>query len=291
MGYGKMTQLGIDTVDPVTKKFDYTGPGVVCEEAFHDGNQLRGTLAHSIERVRRNNRKIYTPQPMVMEANAGELALLLPWILGTAAAGNVYALAETRPTRFVCQDEVDKVFTYNGVAVNQARFKGSEGMPLTVELSLIGIDEAVGAAATFPALSLIDTTGPFMFTDSVWTVGGVTYTPKDIDILIDFQIDDGRFFNSQTLTAAYPRDRIITVSTHLPYTAATAAYNSGPGGVAVVGTFTNGTVSIIFDFVKVAFPRRTPPVRAKDEILLPLEGQAYKSGSTLELVTTLDSTV
>jgi hypothetical protein len=122
-------------------------------------------------------------------------------------------------------------------------------------------------------------------------IGGVTYQIKECEIVIDNKLDGDRFLNSRTRTAIVAQDREVMVNFSLPWGDAVAAYNSGVGGVAVTVTFTNGTVSLAFSFVKVVFPRKSPTVPGKQEIMLPLQGVAKSSGATKELVVTLDHTV
>jgi hypothetical protein len=285
-------QLGIDTNATVTLRQDYVHEDVKVQEEFKDTNGLRGTREHDITRVRAGNRRI--GGPITMEPTAVEWAALLPWILGGTPSGTTYPLADSAPTgRYVVVDRGAKVFSYNGCQVDRATIRGSEGNALEVTLDVVGIDESVGNSGTFPSLSLDTTTGPFMFTDSsgAVSINSATTNIKNIEIVIDNQIDKGRFYNSQTLVTVQPMDRHITVAFDVPYGDSSALYNTGAGGVAVTATFTNGTVSIAFSFVKVTFPRESPTyVNGRGEVMLRLRGKAYKSSSTLSLVTTLDST-
>jgi len=228
---------------------------------------------------------------IVLQPTALELSYLLPWILGTAASGNVYALSDTLLSRYVTIDRGAKVFTYDGCKIDKATIRGSQGEPLVITLDVVGIDEAVANSGTFPSLSLDTTTQPFIFTDLVFVANSTTAYAKEVEIVIDNVIDKDRFFNSQVATALIAMDRHITINTSLPYGDYSALYGTGVAGVPLTATFTNGNTSLLFDFVKVAFPRNSPSYTAgRAEEMLPLKGTAYKSGSTLELVTTLDST-
>jgi hypothetical protein len=283
-----MSQLGISASSPVDARFDFQSERLACAEDFLDGNGLRGTRERDISRVRRNVRRI--GGQLALQPNAAELALLLPWALGADASGTTYALADTLPERYVSVDRVAKVFLYSGCKVDRATFRAGQGEALQLALDLVGQDETVGNAGTFPSLSIDVATGPFIFTDLALTIGGTTYNAKEFELTIDNKLDKQRFFNSATLVSVVPTDREISLRTSLPYGDATTAYNSGPGGVAVVATFTNGTVSVAFSLVKVTFPRRSPHVPGRSEIMVPMEGTAYHSGSTNSLVVTLDST-
>jgi hypothetical protein len=285
---GMLAKLGIDSADPVTKAFDFKRESLKCMEEFLDGNGLRGTLEHDISRVRKNIRRI--GGQIMFEPNAVELSLLLPWILGTAGSGTTYALSDVLLTRNVVIDRIAKVYTYDNVAVNRATFRASQGEALQLSLDLVGKDEAEGNSGTFPSLTIDTATGPFILPDLALTIAGTTYNCRDWELTIDNRLDSNRFFNSLTTVSTPKTDRQITLRITLPHGDAAAVYNTGPDGVAVVATFTNGTVSIVFSLVKVTFPRESASVEGRSEIFLPLTGTAYHSGSTNSLIVTLDST-
>lgn len=284
--------LGIGTASPVDVPLDFLRETLAVNETFVDRNGLRGTRSHNIEATRVGLRRI--EGQLVLQPTAVEWASLLPWILGANASGTTYALAETLQSRYVTINRSDgtdgKVFTYDGCKVNRARIYCAQGEMLGVDLDLIGVDETVTNAGTFPSLTLDTTTGPFVFSDCVLSVGGNTYQSRDFELIIDNKIDAERFFNSNTRTAVVAQDRQVMVNLNPGYGDAEALYNTGIGGVALTATFTNGAVSLLFSCVKVQFPRRSPTVPGKQEIMLPLQGTALQSSTTKELVVTLDST-
>ncbi len=288
MGYA--TQLGIDTANPVTLRFDFQSEGLMLDEEMPDTNGLRGTRSRAVERIRQGIRRVHGP--LTLEPTAVELSHLLQWILGGTPTGSptvTYPLADGLQSRYVTIDRVSKVFTYSGVYVNRATIRGTQGQPLQVLLDLLGQDEAVANSGTFPALTLDVANTPFMFYDLSLSVAGSTYQPRDWEITIDNALDADRFFNSQTATAIAPRDRHITTRFPLPYGDANALYGTGgPGGVAYVATFTNGGAVLTFTAGKAIFPRKSPTVPGREEILIPVEAVLYKSGSTVELTTTLN---
>jgi hypothetical protein len=286
---GYAAKLGIGTASTVDQPLDFLSESLAVDEQFVDRAGIRGTRSHPIEVMRAGNRSV--GGALMLQPNAQEWAYLLPWMLGTAASGTTYALAETVPERYVTADRVSKVHTYDGCKVNVGRVRGTQGAPLDLTLDLLGIDETQANSGTFPALTLDSATGPFMFSDGAVVIGGVTYQIKECEIVIDNKLDGDRFLNSRTRTAIVAQDREVMVNFSLPWGDAVAAYNSGVGGVAVTVTFTNGTVSLAFSFVKVVFPRKSPTVPGKQEIMLPLQGVAKSSGATKELVVTLDHTV
>jgi hypothetical protein len=287
--YPFATQLGIDTAATVTKRFDFQAADVVLAEDFVDTNGLRGTRARAVERLRQGNRRV--GGPLRLQPTAVEMANLLAWIMGGSPTGSptvTYPLADTLADRYVVIDRGSKVFSYNGCRVNRATFRGAQGQPLDLTLDVVGIDETLGNSGTFPALTLDVTTVPFMFTDLVFVLNAVTVQALEVEITIDNAIDTNRFFNSQIATALIATDRHVTLNTRLSYGDQSALYGTGVGGVAATATFTAGGQVLTFTFAKVAFPRHSPPTRGREEVMLPLQGTCYKSGSTLELITSLN---
>ncbi len=288
--WGWQGQLGIDTAATATLRYDYHREDVVCDENFIDMNGLRGTMSHAVERVRAGNRRVHGP--IRMQPTALELSNLLPWILHGAPSGSgtvTFPLADAMPTaRYVTVDRGFKVPAYNGCQVDRCSITGREGEPLEWTLDIVGIDETLGTAASFPSLSIDISTQPFIFTDLVLSVNSATTKVKDFQLTIDWNIDKNRFFNQQTLTDVRATDLKIGLTLHPPYGDAGALYNTGAAGVPAVATFTGaGTQVLVFTFVKVCFPRKSPFTEGKQEIMLPLEGIAYKSSTTDPLVTTL----
>jgi len=287
--WGFQSQVGIGTADPVDTRYDFLNENLSCSEEFPDTGGLRGTRSHVIERVRAGIRRVQGS--ITMQPTPVELAALLPWILGANASGTLFALADALTSRFITVDRGAKVFTYSGCFVDSATFRSSQGQPLSLTLNIVGSDETVANSGTFPSLAIDTATNAFMFHDLALSIASVTYQAKDFDLTVNNHIDKDRMFNSQVLSlATKSMDRTINFRTNLPYGDATAVYSTGASGVLVAGTFTNNLVSVLFSMVKVAFPRRSPTVGGRQEVMLPLEGVAYRSGATLELVTTLDST-
>lgn len=287
---GYQAQLGIDSANPVTQRFDFQTENLVADEDFVDCNGLRGTRSRDASRVRQGNYRVHGP--IHLQPSAAELALLLPWILGTAGAGSptaTFALADALATRYVSIDRGLKVPTYAGVAVDRCTIRGAQNRAIDVMLDCVGQTETLGNSGSFPSLSIETTTAPFMFTDLALSVGGSTYDIKDFELVIDNAIDKERFYNSQTLSAVLALDRHVTLKFDPPYGTASALYGLGTTGTHVVGTFTGpGTQVLVFDLVKVCFPRKSPSfVAGRQEEMLPMIGTAYKSSGTLELVTTL----
>jgi hypothetical protein len=268
--------------------FDFVSENLKLTQELPDLSGFRGLRGRPSERVREVARRV--GGPIVFHPTPGDLVTLLPRILGAAAVGTTFAVAETIPSFIVTIDRVIKVPTYTGCYVNRATFRGSENSPMELTLDIIGTDESVGAAGSFPAISVSDATVPYVFSDLALVINSVTYACKTWELTVDNALEP-QFFNSLTMTRANATDRIITVTTQLPYGDASAAYGLTQTGVACTATFTNGGVSCLFTTPAVSFPKDSPVVsNTRGEIFLNLTGVARRSGSTAELTITNDST-
>lgn len=287
MSQGFASKLGIDTANPTTAAFEFVSESLMKKGTIIDPSGIRGVRGHQSERTRTGN---YTVSGQIeMYPSPEELALLLPWVLGAAASGTTFALAETVPSRYVQIDRVAKVMTYAGVYVNSATFSGSEGTPLKLTLDLIGQTETVGAAASFPSITA-GTTPPLLFTDAVLTVLSSSRAMKDISITIDNQLNVA-FNNTVTASRITAGDRNVRVDITTPYTSSeTALYEQALAGAAATAVFTNAGYSLSFAFATLQFPDQTPTVGGKNEIPLKLSGVARRVTTTQELIVTLDST-
>lgn len=288
--YGK---FAIGAANPVDIRLRYKDEDFTEKLELVDGNAINGVLDHNIELVRDGAKRLGGPVNMI--PNAYELNQLMQWILGGTPSGSgtvTYPLTQANnlPEKFVCIDRVIKVFIYNGVKVNKATFRATQGGPLEVSLELIGKSTtSEGAAGSFPSLTLNVANGPFLFRDLAMTVAGTTVQAKEFTLTIDNMLNGDRFFNSQTLVSIDQEDRRITFETSLPYGdyhALKAGFTSA--GTAVVATFTNGGAALSFSMVKVAIPYTDPATPGKSELMLPVSGDAHSSGATAALVTTLN---
>lgn len=288
---GTLGKLGIDSVSPVTKMFDFRSEALARKDDSVNGNGVRGTRSHHINRVRAGLQKI--SGNIALQPNAYDLSLLLPWILCGTTVGNWHKLGEAAATRYVSIDRHAKVFNYATVGVGKATFKADQGALLDCDLDLVACTETVANAGTFPALQPDRTSNPFILSDLALSVNSTVIPAKSFELSIDNDIDDDRFFNSNTMTAIVARDREITFKTRIPYGEATALYNLGAGtGIAVSAILTNGVQVLSFQMANVVFPPMSPLVPGREEVMLDLEGRAYRSGDTTddttqELVTTL----
>lgn len=291
---GFQAKLGIDTANPVTAMFDFLNESIALDQAVVDGTGLRGQIDYDISRCRDGIEDV--GGDLEMTPSAAELALLLPWILNGTPSGSspiTYPLADACATRYITIDRSNgtdgKVFTYAGAGVGRATFRASQGQMLRLSLDIVAQTETVANAGTFPGLT-IGTDNAWIFEELVLSIGGTNYPCNDFSLLINKYIDRNRRFNSLTLPAIISMNRRIFFQTSLPYGLATAVYGSaGAAGAAVVATFTNAANSkvLTMTMAKVAFPRKSPTVPGRSEVMLPVIGEAKRNGATMPLVVTI----
>jgi hypothetical protein len=291
--YGMQTKLGIDTVNPVTARFDFVSESLVKDEGIINANGLRGTLSHHVNRVRKGIQPI--TGTIGMNPTAAEWALLMPWVTDGTPTGSpvvTYPLGDTATTRFVTIDRLSKVFTYASVGVDVLRVQGRRNEPITAELDLVATTETVANAGTFPAINIIEGTHPFVFHDLVLSVNAVTVRPSEMTFTLNKMIDKDRFLNSQTLVTVQSQDREVMLNTKLPYGDYFALYDAGApdGGVAAVATFTYAGTVMTFTFPAIVFPAKSPQIPGREEIFFDVDARAYRTDASAEVVITIDST-
>lgn len=285
------SKIAISATTTFTVGYENKGGNLSLSSAPMVSDGMRGTRSRMDGRTRFGLKTVQGS--LSLDPTPEELANLLPWILGGNASGTSYPLAETLPSRYVAQemDSSCKWSRFSDVYVNRAVFSASEGGVVSLGLDLIGVDEALQTAGTFPSVTFGETT-PFVFHDSsgAFSIAAETMPIKNFQLTIDNQLA-ARFFNSRTASSIKPRDRIVTVSCGVEMN--NTIYNAlhtTESAVAVEVTFTAGNYSLQFEMPYVRAAYQTPSIPNRDEILYQFNGQALRSGSTAELATTLDST-
>jgi len=284
---GVFNRLCIAASSPGTVELPFLeGSTLGLNEQFIDSNFLMGTRGHQSERVRVGTRRV--EGNLVLAPTPVELDTLLPYILGANGSGSgtvTYALAETVPSFYLGALRGGSLYNYTSCKVDTARFTASEGSPLQLALSVIGADETV--TGSFPSLTADETGGPFTLMDCTVTIGGTGYAVGSFELSISNALE-ARYRNSATITQLVATDRIIELNLPLSLGDASALYGAS-NPVAVVATFTNGLRVLTFTFAAVQAPRQELPFGQRGILDLPWRGVARKTGSTLELVTTLHS--
>lgn len=288
---GAQTKLWMGSSTSACFLVDFIGESVKRRVGSIDGNALKGTRSRSKERVREglrvvNGQVTWNPQ-------SSDLATMLPYIMGASASGTSYPLGET-PSAF----EIYKLFgtsgnrfvTFAGMKVNQATFTASAGGLLTLSLDLIGLTATPADVAGAPTVTLNTTNTMFTFHDATTaiTLGGSTRKLYDFTLTVNNAMVP-RWINSRDADSIYSTDRIITISHNMPEDQdVVATYEDTT--TAVVLTFTNASQSLAFTLPAVRYDVESTMVPGRMETMMPLTGIAYKTGTTPELATVLDST-
>ncbi len=287
---GSQVQVAFDTALPFDTgsipleiiSENLTKQGVILETGG-----LRGSRQHPAERTRTGPYKV--SGSLLLPVSRVALDNLLPTILGGSESTDVFDFAESLPEFQMMIDRVSHVFTYTGCKVNQASFRGSKGGLLQLQLDIEAETENVGAAGSFPTLTM-PTEKPYAFTDGVVTLAGSAREIFDFNVVIDNALDTERFVNELTRSEIPAQDHIVAVDFNAPFDSANAdLYGQSLEGSAATLAFTNAEESgsvLTFSFATIQFPDRSPNSPGKTEIALPLRGVARKVGSTNALVIT-----
>ena len=287
---GAFNRLGYDDdTTTATVEFEFLeGSQIGLTQQHVNTNGMRGTRSQYNDRNREGTRRVdgnllFAPTP-------GELATLLPLILGGSPSGTTYPLAETVPAHYWIAVRDGTTYSYNGCCVEQATFSAQEGGALQLAMTVVGKDEAQSGSI---GSNTIDATtgGPLTFMEGAVTVGGSSYEFSSFELSIR-NVLEVKYRNSLTPTQIKATDRVVTVSLPFSLGDASALYGSATTGVAVVATFTNGggvATSLTFSLTKVATPKNPLPFGQRGILDLPWQGRALRTSSTAELVVTLDS--
>jgi hypothetical protein len=263
------------------------GSAIGLTEQFWDPSGLRGTRSHVSERVRRGTRRV--DGTINMAPTPVELATLLPLILGGTPSGTSYPLGESLTLFNLFPIRDGAVYTASDCAVESATFYASESGPMQLSLTVVGKDEVLTGSAG--SLSPDITTGPFVLADTTGavSVAGSTREISSFELTIRNNLEV-KYRNSLTPTQIKATDRIITLALPISLGTDSALWGSSVAGVAATITLTNSAVSLAFSLAAVQTPKAPLPFGQRGILDFPWQGVARKSGSTLELVTTLDST-
>lgn len=288
---GHQCKLCIDSATPIDVSsipLGFVRETIAAKTAVFDPNGVRGTRSH-ISEIATEGLTDVSGQ-LVMYPAPAELASLLPYILGAAASGTTFALAETLPDFVLQVDRQRNRFLYEGCKVNRATFRSSAGNPLELTLDIVAKTETVSGTA-HPSLTL-STQQPFMHHQCALTFESATRYANQVEIVIDNALLTDLYRTSQTRNEIPEGDRVVTVSTSVPYDATHEdLYDLTTTGGAGTVVYTNGGMSMTFAFAALQVPSVSPTVPGRRaELMLPLQFVARQASTTKELVMTLDST-
>lgn len=227
-------------------------------------DEMRGQIAHAKEPVTAG--LIPCGGQFSLRPRPDDLTRLLPFIFGgtwSSTTLNPGALPYF-PFGF---DRKVKVHTYTGMKVNTATFSSSAGQSLALQCAIEGKTYTIGAAGTFPSLSL-SLLQPFMHHQSSLTLNGTTaILVNNIQIAVNNALIADRFMNSQTRTEVPQGDRVITFNCDNPFTTADYALFTADGITGIAGsvTYTNGVYVLTFSFPCLQFAPEAPGAPARGQ--------------------------
>lgn len=268
---------------------DIIGESVRETVGWLDGNGLKGTRSRNIARTREGQKIV--AGSFSLYPSSFDLSYLLRKLYGATPSGTDYGFGETLSGCYIQKKfgaSGNRVATFAGCVLSQGRFSSRAGEMLMAEFDVIGLTATMGSTA--PTVTLNTSTTQFTHSDSSSsiTINGSAYECFDFAVTINNAVQ-ARQVNSRTATAVYATDRIVTVELTLGSSdilTSTIIDQTLP----VNASYAANNQSLIFDFAAVRFTNLTPVIGDRDEIRYQLTGQAFKSGSTAEIVTTLDST-
>ena len=233
-----------------------------------------------------------------------EMAFWAPYFMGTVASGTTFALANNALLPFgILIDKVTTTYEFSSCYVDKALVTGKTGGPggppnyLTLQLTIYALAYQRGVTSPNPAVNIPTITGdyvPLVFEDcaSAITIASAARETKQMAILIDNFVQ-ARYVNSVEPSILYPTHRQVKLQTRHPYDSDNAnlegiALSSSAGGSIVA---TNGSVSITWTFGLLQQIIQSPVVNGKNEIDIVNSYVSRMTGSTRELVMTIDSSV
>lgn len=264
--------------------FEYRSCSLGMHQEIISTDGLRGTHNHPSERTR-IGRQISSGS-LSINPGSSDIDCIMPLVMGTIKNGsNQFPFTETLLLFQTVVDRVTKVATYATCYVDHCTIRGSEGEPLELELGIEALTETIGASGTFTGS--FNNQSPFVFMDGVLTYGGSVYQFKTFDLTIANNLKKDRFMNSVTRTDLPFMDRMVSFNLMLPYTTDTQAlYATGVTLETISMVFTNGAKVLTLNTSGFQAEPASPPVPGRNELLIPLHGQARTTGATASLTIT-----
>lgn len=239
---------------------------------------------------------------IVFGVSPSEMAFWAPYFMGTTASGSTYALGNTLLPFGIYIDKVTKQYAFYDCYVDKALVVGKQNGPggppnyLTLALTIYALSYT-NSPASSSSNAIPTITGdyvPMIFEDtaSAITIQSSARETKQFAILINNFLKQ-RYVNSLEPSISYALHRQVKLQTRHPFDTGTSALDdvalaSSAGGSVVA---TNGTTSITWTFGLLQLESQTPVVAGKVETDLIQNFSSRMTGSTRELVMTVDNTV
>lgn len=255
-----------------------------------DGNAMLGTRSHYANRSREG--LITVGGAFSGHPTFKELSIILPKVLGGNPSGTSYPLADALPNFCIQKKllpDLNTINSYPDVMANVGTFTATRGQPIGYDVSVLGLTVVAADTITFDAGLTPDTASDTpVFHDLSLSVAGQTYQIFEFSLTVNNALDL-EMINARNATEVFPTDRVITISHPLPQAALLASILIDTPA-AVVATFTYNNQSLIFTLPSVRYTIPDAVIASRGEIRQPINGMAFRTSGSLELVTTLDFT-
>lgn len=290
---------------------DWTTGTIKSYPFYRESMQYIGSVVHPMvitgdrsehgERARKGP-SVYSGT-ITFGVSPAEMAFWAPYFMGTTASGTTFALAANALLPFsVLIDKVTATFEFSSCYVTKAVVRGTQNGPggppnfLILQLSIVALAYQKNPSGPTASISLADGSFyPMVFEDtaSAIKISNTAYETKQFTILIDNYVRP-RYVNSVEPSILYPMHRKVSLQTRHPYDSATAALDAVALSASPTSnntiTATNGAVSIAWTFGVLQLVTQSPVVAGKQEIDLVSNYVSRMTGSTRELVLTIDTT-
>lgn len=260
-----------------TNVFEALSCTVALTKPRVDSQGMSGTPTHHAPRTRDGLHSV--AGQITAYVCPSQIDTLLPY-MGFSESTNVFTPTDAVTGFDLLVDNGYKRVVYRGCKVTALTISGQSGNQLALTASVLGLTRDDPSDTAFPSIAQ-PSDSPYMFYDATAT----TFNSEDRE-LNDITISVDRqgypvYRNSKTATEIVMQDRIVTVSTSIPYNADEHdLLTMATTGAAAIVTFTQGSSSLRFDFAN-----WQPTIQdailpgLQGEKTLQLSGQSRKSGS------------
>ena len=195
---------------------------------------------------------------------AGDMATLLPRIIGTESPSGTFETATGDPPYFSCLiDRVTQTYNYWGLKANRvivrgraSALQGDNAQPIEMIVSVIGKDREKGVAIpSSPAAAFGTGEGckPYIFEDATLTIDSSNYVMQDFVLAIDHMLEpeyNGTLYPSDICPIG---DKLVRLRTRHPYRSGelplTLLSDSGvDGNLKFLFSTNSGSGSVSTDF-------------------------------------------
>lgn len=251
--------------------------GVGMRQVILQREGLRGTRSRYAQDTRKGIKRI--GGTTVMEPSPAELAILMPYLIGTGGAVaevlNEYAMIVDRGAS-------RGPYTYSGCHMARGELSGAQGGAIRFSFDTVGKAESVAGSVSTPASA-----APYLFGEVTLNLSTVASCQVfDFSLVVDNHIDTDRFLNSLTLPRVVELDRTVLLTVNVPDTQDNKdLYDIAEAGLTGTNTLVinDGVTTKTFTFGTLKAPPEQPEIRGKGETPLTLNFQSFKDGSTPEI--------